>query len=372
MIYASVASGIEAATVAWHKLGWQPVWFSQHDPEHNYATGPDFPSRVLQYHYPDVPNLGNMLKLKENQVYNESTIDLLVGGTPCQSFSIAGLRGGLDEGRGNLSLEYARILITKRPRWFKWENVPGVLSTGKDEDGKNVRGKDFACLLSAWTGLDITPQRFGNSGIIRGKFYSIAWRTLDAQYFGVPQRRKRVFVIGYLGNDWRPPAAVLFERESLRQDFTPGEEKREELAEIARRNTNRTENAVNYIDPIAYDFAQITNKHNRSNPKPNSPCHTLNQNCDATMVTAICETIDNKGTATKKRIIRRLTPLECERLQGFPDNYTLIEYQDNKGRTKKSVNSLRYKAISNSMAIPVMYWIGKRIDTVDKIIKASK
>jgi len=213
--YATVCSGIEAATSAWEPLGWEPVWFSQYDPEHNYKTqGPDFPSRVLEHHYPHISNLGDMLKLRDKDEYKTSEFDLLVGGTPCQAFSIAGLRTGLGDERSNLALEYIRILGEKRPGWFVWENVPGVLSSNG--------GSDFACILSGFTGRDIAPQKFEKAGIIQGDFYSVAWRVLDSQYFGVPQRRRRVFVIGHLGDDWRPPAAVLLERDSLRRDFTPG------------------------------------------------------------------------------------------------------------------------------------------------------
>jgi len=229
MRYASVCSGIEAATVAWHTLGWTPVWFSQYDPEHDYGKGPDFPSQVLEHYYPGVPNLGDMTKLRDNETYKRSEFDMLVGGTPCQSFSIAGLRGGLDDERGNLALEFVRILAEKQPRWFIWENVPGVLSSSG--------GADFASILSGFTGRDIAKQKFEKAGIIEGAAdndYSVAWRVLDSQYFGVPQRRRRVFVVGHLGADWRPPAAVLFERESLRRDLTPGGKKGKRTAANTR------------------------------------------------------------------------------------------------------------------------------------------
>lgn len=216
--YGSVCSGIEAATVAWHDLGWEAQWFSEIE---------KFPSAVLAHHYPSVPNLGDMTLLTKNPIFNERPIDLLVGGTPCQSFSVAGLRHGLADSRGNLSLEYCRLLISKQPKWFVWENVPGVLSS--------AGGADFASILSAFTGRSIKPQKFGKSGLIQGDpdsdngaGYSIAYRVLDSQYFGVPQRRRRVFVIGHLGGDWRPPAAVLLERESLCRDFTPRREPRQE------------------------------------------------------------------------------------------------------------------------------------------------
>ena len=185
MKYGSVCSGVEAASVAWHPLGWEPQWFSEIE---------KFPSAVLANHYPDVPNFGDMTKFKEWP--NDRSIDLLVGGTPCQSFSVAGLRKGLDDPRGNLMLTYLAIAERYRPRWLVWENVPGVLSSNK--------GRDFGTFLGALGKLN----------------YGFASRVLDAQYFGVAQRRKRVFVVGYLG-DWRPAAAVLFERESLSGNTAP-------------------------------------------------------------------------------------------------------------------------------------------------------
>jgi len=178
MKYLSVCSGIEAATVAWHPLGWTPVAFSEIEP---------FPSSVLAHHYPSVPNLGDMTKFKD---WNIDAIDLLVGGTPCQSFSVAGLRKGLDDPRGNLMLTFGAIAAKYRPKWLVWENVPGVLSSNG--------GRDFGAFL----------------GMLGELWYGFAYRVLDAQYFGVPQRRRRVFVVGCLG-DWRSAAAVLFERHSV-------------------------------------------------------------------------------------------------------------------------------------------------------------
>ena len=185
MNYLSVCSGIEAATQAFHPLGWQPVAFSEIEP---------FPCAVLKHHYPDVPNWGDMTKFQE---WPDATVDVLCGGTPCQSFSVAGLRQGLADPRGNLMLTFGAIAARYRPKWVVWENVPGVLSS----DG----GRDFGSFLSL----------LGQLG------YGYAYRVLDAQYVrtrrfphAVPQRRRRVFVVGYLG-DWRRAAAVLFDRESL-------------------------------------------------------------------------------------------------------------------------------------------------------------
>jgi len=194
MNYLSVCSGIEAATCAWHDLGWNPVGFSEIE---------KFPSEVLKHHYPHVPNFGDMTKFKEWEI--GTNVNVFVGGTPCQSFSVAGLRKGLDDPRGNLMLTYLAIANRFRPKWLVWENVPGVLSSND--------GKDFGTFLGG----------LGELG------YGFAYRVLDAQYFGVAQRRRRVFVIGHLG-DWRPAAAVLFERDSLQRNPPPSRQKRERTA----------------------------------------------------------------------------------------------------------------------------------------------
>jgi len=193
MKYISICSGIEAASVAWHSLGWKPLAFSEIEP---------FPCAVLAHHWPHVPNLGDMTKY-ENWT-TDIRPDLIVGGTPCQAFSVAGLRKGLADPRGNLTLTFLAILARHRPQWVVWENVPGVLSENTGAFGAFLGG-------------------LGELG------YGFAYRVLDAQYFGVAQRRKRVFVVGYLG-DWRPAAAVLFERESLSGDSPPSRSARKGTA----------------------------------------------------------------------------------------------------------------------------------------------
>jgi DNA (cytosine-5)-methyltransferase 1 len=197
--YLSVCSGIEAASVAWPD--WQPVAFSEIEP---------FPCAVLRHHYPTVPNWGDMEKFKE---WPDAAIDVLVGGTPCQSFSVAGLRAGLADPRGNLALVYLAIAERYRPEWLVWENVPGVLSA----DG----GRAFGAFLG---GLAVLG-------------YGFAYRVLDAQYAGLAQRRKRVFVVGHLG-DWRRAAAVLFESASLRGDPAPSRETREGVANSLTRGAD--------------------------------------------------------------------------------------------------------------------------------------
>ena len=209
MRYASVCSGVEAASLAWMPLGWEAVWFSEIEP---------FPCAVLKERFPDVPNLGDMTEIKGEKYHG--TVDLLVGGTPCQGFSVAGKQGGLNDSRSALCLAYCGLLETMRPRWFVWENVPGVFSTNQ--------GDDFLAFL----------------GKIDEIGYSVAWRVLDAQYVrvdgfprAVPQRRRRVFVVGHLGGDWRYPASVLFEPGCLPGDTPP---RRVKGAGVARSLTAST------------------------------------------------------------------------------------------------------------------------------------
>ena len=197
MKFLSVCSGIEAASVAWQPLGWKAVAFSEIEP---------FPCSVLTHHYPDTPNWGDMTNYKD---WPYESIDLLCGGTPCQSFSVAGLRKGLDDPRGNLMLTFGAIAAKYRPKWLVWENVPGVLSSNG--------GRDFGSFL----------------GLLGELGYGFAYRVLDAQYFGVPQRRRRVFVVGCLG-DWRSAAAVLFERHSLSGHLAPSRQAGEVVAPTVR------------------------------------------------------------------------------------------------------------------------------------------
>jgi len=213
--YLSVCSGIEAATVAWHSLGWEAAGFCEIE---------KFPSEVLKHHYPNVTNFGDMTKYKE---WNLGTIELLVGGTPCQSFSVAGLRKGLEDPRGNLMLTYCGLLDHFKPKWFVWENVPGVLSSSG--------GRDFGSFLGAVAELG----------------YGWSYRVLDAQYFGVAQRRRRVFVVGCLG-DWKSAAKVLFEPESLRRDTPPSRKQRKEIA----RNSTDSVGAL-----CARDFKGVGNQY---------------------------------------------------------------------------------------------------------------
>ena len=338
MNYLSVCSGIEAATVAWHHMGWKSVGFSEIE---------KFPSQVLAHHYPQVTNFGDMTKYKEWNI-NDS-VGLLVGGTPCQSFSVAGLRKGLDDPRGNLALTYVGILDKFRPKWCVWENVPGVLSSGG--------GRDFGSFLGA----------LGEVG------YGWAYRVLDAQYFGVAQRRRRVFVVGCLGN-WESAAKVLFESESLSGNTKSSRKTKQEIArefipsvanclettcndysradgfnmipKIVGTMTTRVERGTSdwfdgYIQPTyCLQGAGSTSQNANGSGYKEEQSYTLN-------------VTDVHGIA-KNMAVRRLTEVECERLQGFPDNYTNIK--------ENCPSGPRYKALGNSMAVPVMKWIGERIE----------
>jgi DNA (cytosine-5)-methyltransferase 1 len=226
--FGSVCSGIEAASTAWNPLGWEAAWLSEIEP---------FPSAVLAHHYPDVPNLGDMTLLPDRIANGEvEAPDLFCGGTPCQAFSVAGLRKSLDDARGNLSLvfcEIANAIDTQRagrnqpPAIIFWENVPGVLST---------KDNAFGCFLAGLAGEEdpVEPPRgkWTNSGVVLGPQRAVAWRILDAQYFGVAQRRRRVFVVASARDDF-DPASVLFEFDGMRRDTAPSRQERQNTAPSA-------------------------------------------------------------------------------------------------------------------------------------------
>jgi DNA (cytosine-5)-methyltransferase 1 len=477
--YASVCDGIGAAHVAWQPLGWECAWTSEIEP---------FPSAVVDERW-KLKNVGDMTKLTEAQLHHEGTISLLVGGTPCQSFSVAGLRKGLEDPRGNLALRFTQLVGVLRPTWIVWENVPGVLSSGK--------GRDFGTFLGALAELG----------------YGFAYRILDAQWFGVAQRRRRVFVVAHAG-DWRRAAAVLFERESVfgnpptrgakgqgsASGFADGsggglakplgshalskgrgtdldnttyvafaQNQRQEVRELAaagalpsiRRGDAKNETLLAFTKSKR---AQSTTDDESWVPGEVSPTMSCFDQGDTRATTviaiqerAICENPDagpdgagvradgvsytleartvpqavafanrtrdgvkvpevmkdgvvpaltNPGGGGRSdavnvcveqpvqvqwasgggqtenptmqalranaeynyqflrqaMAVRRLTPRECERLQGFPDDYTLVEY-----RKKPAADGPRYRALGNSMAVPVMRWIGERIASVDSL-----
>jgi DNA (cytosine-5)-methyltransferase 1 len=443
MRFGSVCSGIEAASVAWNPLGWKAQWLAEIEP---------FPCALLKHHYPDTPNLGDMTRYKEWPTDDKHAIDLLCGGTPCQSFSVAGLRKGLDDPRGNLMLTFGAIAAKYRPQWLVWENVPGVLSSNG--------GADFGAFL----------------GMLGQLGYGFAYRVLDAQYFGVAQRRRRVFVVGCLG-DWRSAAAVLFERHSLQghpapsrqagQTITPkiragaanggaghgarsGDSKDELIVPVARALTTSNQRidaetetfiATHSLRGEGFDasedgtgrgtplvpvaFVQNSRDEVRLMGGDGSLVGSLaaetgaKQQCyvampiafpermsgtqcastvnlapsmGATNPTAIAFNMHKSGTEASSlgisedrtdclrafekapfavqpqpaMAVRRLTPRECERLQGFPDDYTAIPH-----RNKPAADGPRYKALGNSWAVPNVRWLGERIEAVALVNKAQ-
>lgn len=448
--YGSVCSGVEAASLAWEPLGFTPQWFSEIEA---------FPSEVLNNHWPNVPNLGDMTD--ERFISRAGTIDVLVGGTPCQSFSVAGFRGGLDDERGNLALEFCRIAKEKQPRWVVWENVPGCLSTNG--------GRDFGSIVGA----------LAECG------YNLAWRILDAQNWGVPQRRRRVFLVGHLGADERGATAVLFESHSLQGSAKTSRKKGQKTAPTVTGGPpySRTGNERVESDAIVPIVGPVTARKGRNGGIANDDIHaghlipihrlsgtlyardhkgvptdsmredtasavpvfgcintredpitsedqslpvgakdyghavypintmaalrdqgadqnrqtfgigadgdpvptlskahshavafTQNQSGED-IATSHAPSIGTNSNATGRNTakvclpdmqVRRLTPRECERLQGMPDDHTRIPWRNKPA--EDCPDTPRYKAIGNSMAVPVMRWIGERILIVDKIL----
>ncbi|UIN18745.1 MT-A70 family methyltransferase [Yersinia ruckeri] len=480
MRYGSVCSGIEAASLAWEPLGWSAAWFSEIEP---------FPSAVLAYHWPAVANLGDMTKIAALvRTGRVEAPDVLVGGTPCQAFSVAGLRNGLADARGQLTLSYVELADaidgSRRNRGEKeaiivWENVPGVLSS---------KDNAFGCFLAALAGEDepLIPsgEKWTHVGYVSGPQRTIAWRVLDAQYFGVAQRRRRVFVVASARNDI-DPAEILFEFDGLRRDITPSRETGKAVAALtangvgtcgvddnqaqaghlvagqgfrmaafgqyADDETASTCKARDYKD--ATDLAVVFNwqaggntsatlganehlagalqasqhpaiafsskddggdavanlsptiragnsdKSRANGGQPPAVAYSIAGNVIGRKAenggngTGFCQEIgytltksDQHGVAQGMKV-RRLTPRECERLQGMPDDHTLIphgktvspekmtgdyaKYLMRGGRVmtfedccRAAADSPRYKAIGNSMAVPCMHWIGERIASV--------
>ncbi|MGG6116131.1 Dam family site-specific DNA-(adenine-N6)-methyltransferase [Salmonella enterica] len=464
MRYGSVCSGIEAASVAWESLEWQPAWFAEIEA---------FPSAVLAHHWPHITNLGDMTKIAAAvRAGDIEAPDVLVGGTPCQAFSIAGLRNGLEDERGQLTLSYVELANAiddkRRERGEKeaiivWENVPGVLSS---------KDNAFGCFLAGLAGESSELQPAGgkwtHAGCVSGPERTIAWRVLDAQFFGVAQRRKRVFVVASARKGF-DPAEVLFEFESVRRDTPPRREPQTAVTadtgngaeggshwdnpanphptlnqsnniggivasnqeifaqrgagivsayrmtafgEYSGDGTASTVKARDYKDAtdLAVTYSDISRTllsksnssmaedldtyaiHGTQDPDTNHElAHTLGRNHgqENAIITepytiairgreeGSTVEVRNDGTANALLTpnsgragmgvgavgwgmqVRRLTPVECERLQGFPDNHTLISWR---GKDAADCpDGPRYKAIGNSMAVPVMRWIGERI-----------
>ena len=464
MKFGSVCSGIEAASVAWHPLGWTAAWLSEIEP---------FPCAVLKHHYPDVPNHGDMTLLPEKILSGQvEAPDLFCGGTPCQAFSVAGLRNSLDDARGNLSLtfvgianaiDHVRSLRGDSPAIVFWENVPGVL---------NTKDNAFGCFLGALAGESdpIKPpgggeSKWTNAGCVFGPQRTVAWRVLDAQHFGVAQRRRRVFVVASARDDINP-TEILFEFEGVRRDTPQSRKEGERIAPcvtngppFSRTGNERVEaeaeaeamviadcgvelsgplSARDYKDagtdgmnkisakmiPVinptfALQGAGATSQSSQGsgwNEEVQFTLNTLDVHGVAQPIafepgkmkrlgygdaepglapTLRAEAGDNQlsvawsmnlmspgrqireddgvGALTQDAhrptqgneavviqqamAVRRLTPVECERLQGFPDNYTNIPWR----KAAESPDGPRYKALGNSWAVPVVAWIGQRI-----------
>lgn len=465
MKYLSICSGIEAASKAWEHLGWHPVAFAEIDA---------FPNAFLAHKYPHVPNLGDLAAYRTWPRELLAEIDIIVGGTPCQAFSFAGLRESLDDERGNLTLILVHLLdyVTEirhslgRPApILVWENVPGVLTTGDNA---------YGCFLGGLAGEDGPLQPAGEkwtyAGCVFGPVRAIAWRTLDCQYFGLAQRRPRVFVIASAGTAGIDPRKVLFESEGVRRDSPPSREPGEKVTGTFTARTrgggtlgtdfeldgglvperlafggNNTSGAIDVAaclavnngasrcgdfeagtlllepfafkashftrdkdgapspitppltadadkgdqdiliaapEPFTFDAAQITHPENRSEIGPHKPSSSLSKTSQMHAVVFNMRgrdgenmpEVDPDGLAVQRAAsggctrsfvatdshagyaVRRLTPRECERLQGFPDDHTLVPY----GNTLAK-DSPRYKAIGNSMPVDVMRWLGGRI-----------
>lgn len=454
MIYGSICSGIEAATVAWEPLGWKAAWFSEIEA---------FPSAVLAERWPEVVNLGDMTKIAAAVRAGEvQAPDVMVGGTPCQAFSIAGLRNGLSDARGQLTLSYVelanaiddkRIERGEEEAIFVWENVPGVLTSHDNA---------FGCFLAGLAGesceLEPSGGKWSHSGCVYGPQRTIAWIVKDAQYFGVAQRRKRVFVVASARKGF-DPGQVLFESEGVRRDTPPSREPKTAVAALTANGVgtcgaddNQAQaghllafgggNTGGNIDVAAcltakgqrIDFEVETFAvHGTQDPDTNLElAHTLgrnhgqenaciafsykdhgadasedlsptlragnsdNSNANGGQPPAICIqhasigrhddagpqgkgwqedvafTMDSRASADAVQFgaqVRRLMPVECERLQGFPDNHTLISWRGKEAT--ECPDGPRYRAIGNSMAVPVMRWIGERIVTALPVKKSA-
>jgi DNA (cytosine-5)-methyltransferase 1 len=420
--YGSVCSGIESASVAWEPLGMKAAWFSEIEA---------YPCSVLKHHYPAVPNLGDMRKIARAILVGEAKApDVLVGGTPCQAFSLAGLREALDDERGQLTLTYMRLLdaidfVRSRsglpPCIAVWENVPGVLST---------KDNAFGCFLAGLAGEEVPlvapGKKWAHAGFVLGPKRAVAWRTLDAQYFNLAQQRKRVFVVASARKGF-DPSAVLFEWDGVRRDSAPRRESQTHVAALTANgvgtcgaddnqaqaghlipSTGDISHCLNaggmgridyetetFITEVAPTITSSVERPRGDGGDALAVCvtgditHTLKaEGFDASedgtgrgqpIVPVAFSAVDYKeGTFEEVAVartlttsqdrsraapvalsglrVRRLMPVECERLQGFPDGYTLVPH-----RGKPAADGPRYKAIGNSMATPVMGWIGVRL-----------
>lgn len=355
MKYLSLFSGIEAASVAWKDLDWECVGVCEID---------KFASAVLKHHYPTVPNYGDITTLSEeklNEIKNTHADEplLVIGGSPCQSFSICGRKEGLDDPRGNLMFEYVRVVETLQPKYFIWENVPNVLSKGMSAA--------FGTLLRSMVECG----------------YSIGWRVLDAQHFGVAQRRRRVFLIGCIGEE--SPFEILFESQSMQGSSESSRKVQQDNPSNTTSSPSKhhrvrpklefvsmlknTQSSTSCYEPADVSFTLTANMGTGgghvpmiSDPKPTR--NKVGTLCARDFKGPSREWVNQGKFIPHMGKVRKLTPIECERLQGFPDNYTRISWN---GKDEDNCPvSPRYKTLGNSMAVPVMRWLGERIDMYEK------
>ncbi len=296
MRYGSVCSGIESATVAWEPLGWEPKWFSEIDP---------FCCALLKHHYPKTPNMGSIF----NVGVEHGPIDLLVGGTPCQAFSVNGKREGLADDRGKVTGEYLRLADVLRPRWVVWENVAGALSVGD--------GSVFGSIVGGLAKLG----------------YGCCWRVLDLVGFGVPQQRRRLFLVGCAGGRWQCAGAVLLD---------PGAGGKHARPVLAVRQGG----SPAYVgSPWPAGWT--------GDPTPKC--------CPGVALTLRSQQGGEGAGLCRPGEVRKYTPREWERLQGFADDYTLISFGG-----KPATDSRRKQAVGNSFPVPILSYIGTRIDYLER------
>jgi len=316
MRYLSVFSGIEAASVAWHDFGWTPVGFSEIEP---------FPCAVLKHRFPNVPNYGDITRHAEWPL-SAGDVDILIGGSPCQSFSRAGFKQGLADPRGNLALVFLAVADRLKPKWIIWENVPGALSSNG--------GEDFSTIL--WALAEIG--------------YCCAWRVLDARHFGIPQRRRRIWLVGYRNpvtglGDWRPPAEALFDEQPV-------------LGHHPNIGTEEKDGSIS-ADACAEEMLRI--------PVAFQPGN-LRRKAGSDPSFEVFPTLkagigDQSPHVAWNGVARRLSAREVERVQGFPDDWTMIGW---KGKSSEECpDEPRYTAVGNSMAVPCVRWVGSRIKIVE-------
>ncbi|AXG74754.1 DNA (cytosine-5-)-methyltransferase [Flavobacterium arcticum] len=336
--FGSVCSGIEAAQLAFNPLNFKQIWSSE------IAT---FPSKVLEHHYPYVPNIGDMNSITEYIIQQKiDSPDIFCGGTPCQAFSLAGWKNGLTDERGLLTMKFIEIAdaidkvrtsLKKKPSIILWENVEGVL---------NDKTNAFGNFIAGLAGFDqeIKVKKWSKSGILYGKSRNVAWRVLDAKYFGLPQQRKRLYVIAG-GKDIKPEK-ILFELNSIN----------------VLRSIKFKKSTLKTI-PTLFDFKETDPVIAKLIYKKNNNKFQFFREYTDCLYSAYGTKWNGNAAAYNGSLyvaqndkIRRLTPLECERLMGIPDNYTLIEGNS---------DTNRYQAIGNSWAVPVVNWIGKRIKEYD-------